>query len=257
MVEWYRHSFNLGRMMEETAAFISALVDPQHQAELVRHNEQPLDCAQCHTPAGATRMTVVRADAPVCLSCHAHQARDHYVDAECAQCHVPFVESELPPLQLTTLPVPEDHRIRDFILDHHGELAGADITRCAVCHTRERCESCHAGDRREAPEIVAGYNNRDYIRAFLIYPRAQRFFGLTEIDGALDAIAKGDLTHTIERHYAGRFGRLKNSCNRVVDQLSDRGRLLIPIGTERSLAAHDARQPRARAGARHHRLHGP
>jgi elongation factor P--(R)-beta-lysine ligase len=32
MVEWYRHAFDLGRMMEETAAFISALVEPQHLA---------------------------------------------------------------------------------------------------------------------------------------------------------------------------------------------------------------------------------
>jgi lysyl-tRNA synthetase class 2 len=32
MVEWYRHSFNLARMTQETAAFISALVDPQHLA---------------------------------------------------------------------------------------------------------------------------------------------------------------------------------------------------------------------------------
>jgi elongation factor P--(R)-beta-lysine ligase len=30
MVEWYRHGFNLGRMMQETADFISAMVEPQH-----------------------------------------------------------------------------------------------------------------------------------------------------------------------------------------------------------------------------------
>ncbi|HLU05981.1 MAG TPA: EF-P lysine aminoacylase EpmA [Woeseiaceae bacterium] len=30
MVEWYRHGFNLARIMEETADFISALVEPQH-----------------------------------------------------------------------------------------------------------------------------------------------------------------------------------------------------------------------------------
>jgi predicted CXXCH cytochrome family protein len=114
-----------------------------HQRELAEHGEEPLECAQCHTPAGASRMTIVRADPPVCLSCHAHRADDHYVDAECAQCHVPFVQSELPPLRLATLPVPDDHGVPDFILEAHGEQARSDITRCAVCHTRERCETCH------------------------------------------------------------------------------------------------------------------
>lgn len=67
----------------------------------------------------------------------------------------------------------------------------------------ERCESCHAGDRREAPEIVAGYNNRDYIRAFLIYPRAQRFFGLTEIDGMEPVRLQGaDMDAMVEWVYA-------------------------------------------------------
>lgn len=32
MVEWYRHEFDLSRMMQETADFISALVEPQHLA---------------------------------------------------------------------------------------------------------------------------------------------------------------------------------------------------------------------------------
>jgi predicted CXXCH cytochrome family protein len=116
---------------------------PAHQAELARHNEAQLECAQCHTPAGATHMTIVRADPQVCLSCHAHQANDHYIDAKCEQCHVAFVRSSLPPLRLASLPVPDDHQLPDFVLDGHGEQARGDITRCAVCHTRERCETCH------------------------------------------------------------------------------------------------------------------
>jgi hypothetical protein len=39
--------------------------------------------------------------------------------------------------------VPDDHAGTDFILLGHGAQASADAERCAVCHTRELCSSCH------------------------------------------------------------------------------------------------------------------
>lgn len=103
-----------------------------------------IDCASCHTPAGAPRMAVMgQAEVPRCLACHEHSAADHYVDADCSTCHMPLAEAPFDRARMEALPEPEDHRVAAFLADVHGDLAREDITRCAVCHTRERCESCH------------------------------------------------------------------------------------------------------------------
>ena len=106
---------------------------------------EAVECTRCHTQQGARRMAVE--PQPVvarCLACHAHEATDHYVDADCATCHVPLAQAPFERQQIEALPLPDDHRDEAmFIRRGHGRLAEASITRCAVCHTRERCESCH------------------------------------------------------------------------------------------------------------------
>jgi predicted CXXCH cytochrome family protein len=125
-----------------------------HDMLMQRRDGVTLECEQCHTPAGQERMTIQRANPEVCLSCHAHAANDHFVDANCQTCHVAFVQSELPPTRLATLPVPADHHVPGFILQGHGLLAQANTQKCAVCHTSERCTSCHV-DAAAVPEIAA------------------------------------------------------------------------------------------------------
>ncbi len=44
----------------------------------------------------------------------------------------------------------------------------------------ERCAGCHAGDERKGPELVAGYNTRQWIRDFLQDPDGERFYKLTK-----------------------------------------------------------------------------
>ncbi|HSK18195.1 MAG TPA: hypothetical protein VK912_03595 [Longimicrobiales bacterium] len=119
---------------------------------LFEHPEHPdvdeqgaaIDCTTCHTPAGAPRMAVAELPVvPRCLACHEHQATDHFVDADCATCHIPLAEAPFDRARLVALPEPVDHDLEDFLAESHGGMANADITRCAVCHTRERCESCH------------------------------------------------------------------------------------------------------------------
>lgn len=108
-----------------------------------------ITCSTCHTPAGAPRMAVAeRPVVPQCLACHDHRANDHYVDADCETCHIPLAVAPFDQARIVALPEPADHDLEAFLSDVHGELAREDITRCAVCHTRERCESCHvdAGD---------------------------------------------------------------------------------------------------------------
>lgn len=68
----------------------------------------------------------------------------------------------------------------------------------------DNCESCHEGKEREAPMIVGGYNSRAWIRDFLTYPNAKRFFGLVEdIDGMEPVrLDKDDMDALVEWVYA-------------------------------------------------------
>jgi hypothetical protein len=110
-----------------------------------------LECEGCHTPDGAPRMTVQRADAPECLSCHAHRAQQHYVDADCATCHRPLAETRFAAVHIAGLPEPPSHEQPDFLEEAHGALAESSIVSCAVCHTRERCATCHV----DAADVAA------------------------------------------------------------------------------------------------------
>lgn len=78
-----------------------------------------------------------------CLSCHEHRADEHYVDAACATCHRPLAESGFDVARIRDLPEPASHDEPAFLSGEHGRLADAGTTTCAVCHTRERCISCH------------------------------------------------------------------------------------------------------------------
>lgn len=102
-----------------------------------------LECERCHSPEGAARMVVERALPANCLSCHAHEAQDHFVDADCRTCHVPLARTAFDAGRVQALPLPADHEQPAFLLEGHGEGAQANATRCAACHTREKCTSCH------------------------------------------------------------------------------------------------------------------
>jgi hypothetical protein len=141
---------------------------PRHD-DLV--TDRVLDCTTCHTPAGAPRMRVELAVASQCFDCHAHEARDHYVDANCTTCHVPLAETTFRLARVAVLPIPVTHEHPRFLAELHGELALTDPARCSTCHTRELCTSCHvdvpgvpviaqlppAGPRLELPRFVASY----------------------------------------------------------------------------------------------------
>ncbi|MBD8524363.1 methyl-accepting chemotaxis protein [Pseudomarimonas arenosa] len=45
--------------------------------------------------------------------------------------------------------------------------------------------------------------------------------GLTDVGTVLDALARGDLTHRVEKDYAGAFGRLANDANTTVTKLAE------------------------------------
>ncbi len=58
---------------------------------------------------------------------------------------------------------------------------GGPVAVAAADLWKKNCSKCHEGDKREAPQLDQGYNNRDWIRAFLQDPDNPRFFGLTKV----------------------------------------------------------------------------
>jgi hypothetical protein len=86
-----------------------------------------------------------------CLECHDHRADEHLIDADCSTCHMPLAEAPFDRARVLGLPLPVDHESGAFVRELHGELAEAGTARCATCHTRERCESCHV----DAPAVAA------------------------------------------------------------------------------------------------------
>jgi len=127
----------------------------EHARELAAEGEPRQSCEACHTSPGADRMAVrERVELESCFSCHAHEAEDHYADADCATCHAPLAESDLPTGRIAALPVPADHEGSAFLLASHGLGAAASTERCVVCHTQDRCVSCHVATDRPAIQAL-------------------------------------------------------------------------------------------------------
>ncbi|HSG09652.1 MAG TPA: hypothetical protein VLA36_14925, partial [Longimicrobiales bacterium] len=124
------------------AAILEGMEDP----------EQP--CQACHVPPGGQRMAVSdQIQMGTCLGCHAHEATEHQVDADCSTCHLPLAQSGFGRSQIEAFVPPSDHEAETFMAGGHGQSAGANIARCATCHTQDRCVSCHVDTER--PEIAA------------------------------------------------------------------------------------------------------
>ncbi len=106
-------------------------------------------CSMCHVPSGAERMQVQRVVTGGCLGCHA-PGEEHTVGAPCSTCHVPLAEAEDYSVDgIRAFPKPADHT--DGFVLAHGSAATENTERCAVCHARELCSSCHVN----APEVAA------------------------------------------------------------------------------------------------------
>jgi hypothetical protein len=122
---------------------------PEHDAEMAAEGES-LVCGACHTPVGAERMEVERTLPDRCFACHAHEARDHFVDARCTTCHVPLAETRFTLARMEALPEPATHDAPGFLAGGHGRLAAAGIETCATCHVRDQCAGCHVDATRVA-----------------------------------------------------------------------------------------------------------
>ena len=142
----------------------------EHDADLAAAGDPAQSCASCHIAPGGGRMQVAQAiQLDSCWGCH--EATDHRVDASCESCHVPLARTAFDRLRIEALPVPADHEPAAFLDRDHGQLVASEGARCATCHTRERCVSCHVDANRgliasfpaappdmELPPGIAHYN---------------------------------------------------------------------------------------------------
>jgi hypothetical protein len=116
----------------------TSLLDFSHEAHFREAAEDNIACEGCHVGAGLDRMGIDRrAVVGQCLACHEHQADQHLVDARCSGCHITLAESSFDAERVLALPMPPGHSASDFLMNHEGDA------QCSVCHTRERCTTCH------------------------------------------------------------------------------------------------------------------
>ena len=143
-----------------------------HQAS--SHFAEDNRCAVCHVPlTAATGLSAQRVAALPRPASHerdgfalAHAPASQLVSASCAVCHARescarcHVNASSQPLiaalgrdarvasnvtgRAPTYPVPPDHR-SDAFETEHGGAARARVLRCATCHTRSSCTTCHVG----------------------------------------------------------------------------------------------------------------
>jgi hypothetical protein len=85
-------------------------------------------CATCHARES-------------CLRCHVDGAREPAIRSLGTDPRIARLVAGKPP----TYPTPADHRSKQFALIH-GTSARADPARCAICHARASCETCHTGE---------------------------------------------------------------------------------------------------------------
>jgi hypothetical protein len=117
--------------------------------------ETVLACDDCHSSDGVPGTR--KATAEGCFVCHG-EGEHLDVANDCAQCHLPLSEAAaLSVERVAAFPRPSWHETPEFASTGHGGYcpAGEDsAARCAVCHARNFCETCHV-DAAARPAIQA------------------------------------------------------------------------------------------------------
>ena len=128
----------------------------EHDIELDRAGDDPLECSSCHAETTETRWDVLTASLGSCWGCHAHEREEHYEATDCNACHVPLSESRIETEDYLAWTAPADHDAPSYLATDHGaaSLDAEAFGTCATCHTSERCTSCHVdGERAPIPEL--------------------------------------------------------------------------------------------------------
>lgn len=173
---------------------------PQHEQLLRQAGDDPVTCESCHSEAGRGRMAVdTHEELSTCFSCHAHQASEHFIDANCATCHEPLAKSGFGLAHIKNLPVPSDHQRSGFVLNVHGPEARGASDRCATCHTQEKCLTCHVDSNRRPiqamPVAPEGMTLPDYV-AHYPTPDSHRDEGWLSAHGQQARVGQCNTCHT-------------------------------------------------------------
>jgi predicted CXXCH cytochrome family protein len=153
-----------------------------HTHQATAHLAEDNRCAVCHVPlTAATRLSAQRVAALPRPASHerdgftlAHEPASQLASASCSVCHARescarcHVNASSQPLiaalgrdaRVASLvaglapiyPVPPDHG-SDAFETAHGVAARANVARCATCHARPSCTTCHVGSG--AGEVLA------------------------------------------------------------------------------------------------------
>lgn len=116
---------------------------PDHIGSLPKPaSHQRADFVSTHkpvTPTAAASCAVCHARES-CSRCHVNAGSDSLIASLDRDPRVARVVTGKP----AVYPVPADHHSGDFV-HSHGELARVNTARCATCHARPSCTTCHIG----------------------------------------------------------------------------------------------------------------
>ncbi len=115
------------------------------------------NCATCHARES-------------CLRCHVDGSRVTVIRALGTDARVARLVAGRP----AVYPMPADHRSSQFAV-LHGTAARASVARCATCHARASCESCHTGDG--ARDVLARMPTAREVTAPGVQLRHERIIG--------------------------------------------------------------------------------
>lgn len=144
------------------------LAHATHSAERAAQGgmRAPQHCISCHTPAGATWMTVRWAVSRQCLDCHGVSA-SHLAapDTACATCHIPLARAtRLRASDVARFQAPPSHKQPGFLnAQGHGAQAAVQspvAASCATCHARDFCVQCHVDAPEQATIRALGADER-------------------------------------------------------------------------------------------------
>lgn len=169
------HSIGAGAKWMNVARAAPERCTSCHAHQASAHLADDNVCSTCHRPLAAatglseqrvaaiprlpshSRADFVSAHGPAARASNANCATCHAKES-CARCHVDSNRStviralgsdhrvaHLVAGKAPSYPRPADHRSADFDLAH-GAAARTNVARCATCHARASCETCHTNE---------------------------------------------------------------------------------------------------------------
>jgi hypothetical protein len=159
-----------------------------------------------------THGTAAKSGTASCATCHARES--------CARCHVDAGRSaiirslaadarvsRLAASRAGVYPVPPDHRA-DAFERGHGGAARTNTARCALCHARASCTTCHVGDGAadvlaKMPDAGEARGRGVQLKLVADPSRPEMLVGLARAGEWMPKPHAADSTHKVRVHATG------------------------------------------------------